>query len=351
MKVAFDTSPIEKNLAHKVRGSGFYVKHLKNALEKVDGISLAQFTDPKSIANDSDLVHFPYFDPFFLTLPLRRPYRTVVTVHDLTPIIFAKHFPAGIKGRIKWNIQKSALKSVNAIITDSESSKEDIIRIVRVSDQKVHVVPLAPAEYFKKLVLSKEEKDTILKKYDLPEQFILYVGDVTWNKNLPNLVRAIKKTKYTLVMIGKALAQSTFDRENPWNQDLVTVEKLITGDARIKKVGYLSDDELVTFYNLASVFIMPSLYEGFGLPILEAMSCGTPVITAKSGSIPEVAKDAALYIDPTDGDSILDGVHKLMQSQKLQNELSEKGLQNAKDFSWKKTAQMTFDVYNIVATQ
>lgn len=348
MRVAIDTSPLEKNSPHHIRGSGFYLRHLLEALQKVKELSLLEFVSKRDVPKGADFVHFPYFEPFFLTLPFKKSYKMIVTVHDLTPLVFPNQFPVGIKGRIKWEIQKSLLKGANAVITDSESSKEDIIRIVSMSADRVHVIPLAAGEHFKKVTYEKKKEEAIRQKYALPEKYVLYVGDVTANKNLPRLIRAVQKLDIPLLLGGKALTVKDFDTRNPWNKDLVEVQKMLATEENIKAIGFVPDDDLVALYNLATVFAMPSLYEGFGLPVLEALSCGTPVVTTKAGSLPEVAGDAAFYVDPYSEDSIAKGIKALYDDSSLRNKYSEKGLSQAHLFSWHKTALLTFQTYQAV---
>jgi len=354
VNIAIDLSPLKNTnlLAHRVRGTGFYIENLKSSLLKYFPENKYTFFIrgeklPKSASWQIDLVHYPYFELFFLTLPIFKKYKTVVTVHDLTPLVFPKEFPIGIKGWIKWQIQKLALATVDAVITDSQSSKKDIVKFTEISQDKVRVVYLAASEMF------KPDKNTLLLyrikvKYNLPEKFVLYVGDITWNKNLPRLVRAIKKINVTLVMVGSALVGKEFDQTNPWNQDLLRVLKLTEDDKRIIKLGFVPIEELVAIYNLATVFAMPSLYEGFGLPILEAMSSGCPVVTAKSGSIPEVAGGAACYVDAYDVNDVVNGISKIFYDEKLQKRLSQSGLKQAQKFSWRKTAEEIIKVYEKV---
>jgi len=350
MKIAIDISPLQSG--HKVRGVGFYLGHLKKSLlEYYPENEYVFFNQKEKLDQKVDLVHYPYFDPFFLTLPLRKKYPTVVTVHDLTPLVFSKQFPIGIKGTIKWQLQKHNLRQADAIITDSYASKEDILQIVGVLDKKVDVAYLAAGEEFKKLEIGNWKLE-ILRKYNLPERFVLYVGDVTPNKNLPNLLRAIKEINVTLVMVGKALDQKHFDKDNPWNKDLLEVNKLANNDKRIIRLGFVPTEDLVALYNIATVFIMPSVYEGFGLPILEAMKSGCPVITTTGGSLQEVAGDAAYYVNPEDIYNIANGIGEVFFHPSLQKELSRKGLSRAKEFSWKKTAEETVRVYkNILSTK
>lgn len=347
MKIAIDVSPLQND--NKVRGVGFYLEHLKNSLAKYfPENEYVPFVRGESLPNGVEAIHFPYFEPFFLALPIYRQYKTIVTVHDLTPIVFKSAFPRGIKGQIKWQMQRYALKQASAILTDSESSKKDIIKHVGVRESKVNVVYLAAGENFKVLDKSKLNAEKTRKQYNLPEKFILYVGDVTWNKNLPRFLDAVKLTKLPLVMVGKNLVSETYDKTNPWNADLNRVNELAKGDSNITRLGFIPSEDLVRIYNLATVFAMPSLYEGFGLPILEAMSCGVPVVTTKEGSLKEVAGDAAFYVDGYDYESIANGLTKVFNDLDLQKELSEKGLKNAKRFSWKKTAENTVKVYKRV---
>jgi glycosyltransferase involved in cell wall biosynthesis len=347
MKIAIDISPL--GTGHKVRGVGFYLEHLKNALIKYfPQNDYVFFQRGEKLANDVKVIHFPYFEPFFLALPIYNKFKTVVTVHDLTPIVFPQAFPSGIKGKLKWQMQRFALKRASAVITDSESSKKDIKKYAGVRENKIHVIYLAAGEQFIKLKTENVKLKEIAKRYGLPEKFVLYVGDVTWNKNLPRLIDAIKEAKLPLVMVGKSLVSEDYDKSSPWNADLNRVNELTKGDSNIMRLGFVSGEELVQLYNLATVFVMPSLYEGFGLPILEAMACGCPVITTREGSLAEVAGDSALYVDAYDMESIANGIKKVFDSEKLQKELSEKGLENVKRFSWKKTASDTLEVYTQV---
>lgn len=347
MKVAIDISPLQTG--HKVRGAGFYLENLKRALIKYYPQNEYKFfTRGENLPEDVDLVHFPYFEPFFLALPIYKKYLTVVTVHDLTPIVFKKHFPRGLKGEIKWQMQRYALKKANAIITDSNCSKKDIVKYVGVPADRVSVIYLAAGEEFKVLDGSAWISD-IREKYNLPEKFVLYVGDVTWNKNLPRLVEAVKSINVPLVMVGKALLSEDFDRNNPWNNDLVKVQDMIND--QVIRLGFIPTEDLVAIYNLATVFVMPSLYEGFGLPILEAMSCGCPVVTTKQGSLEEVAGDAALYVDAYSKESMAKGIKEVFENPILQKKLLQEGLKRVNEFSWKKTASDTLDVYRQVIEQ
>ncbi|MCL4382898.1 MAG: glycosyltransferase family 4 protein [Patescibacteria group bacterium] len=347
MKIAIDITPLkeERVLWHRVRGTGFYIENLKKSLETYfPQNQYLFFTRKEKLPQDVDLIHYPYFEPFFLSLPIFKGKKTVVTVHDLTPLVFPQYFPSGIRGRLKWGVQKCLLKKAEAIITDSENSKQDIVRLTGFPKEKVHVVYLAPAAEFRQI------KDTLLldrirEKYKLPKEFVLYVGDVTWNKNLPRLLEAVKTLDFPLVLVGKALTADNYDKDNVWNQDLVKVQTLAKNNTRILRLGFVPTEDLVVLYNLATVFVMPSIYEGFGLPVLEAMACGTPVVASKTSSLPEICGEAAILVDPYDRENLAKAIEKVVKDTKERNLLVEKGLIQASKFSWEKTTKETMRIY------
>lgn len=348
MRIAIDVSPLESGhyLQHRVRGTGFYLTNLKESLIKnFPENDYFFFKRGEKLPEDIDLVHCPYFEPFFLTLPLFKKGKTIVTVHDLTPLVFKDQFPSGTKGKIKWELQKRSIRQADAVITDSLSSKNDIHKYTGIPANKIEVVYLAAAEHFKKI--SNPDKK-ILKKYNLPESFILYVGDATWNKNLPNMIKAVNKTEYSLAIAGNAFVNKEYDKTNPWNRDLLEAQTLAESNKNIYPLGFVSDEDLVKLYNLATVFLMPSYYEGFGLPVLEAMQSGCPVITTMEGSLGEVADSAAYFVRPDEVDSIVKGIDEVMSNRSLRHALSKKGLDQAKKFTWKKTATETKKVYEKV---
>jgi glycosyltransferase involved in cell wall biosynthesis len=347
MKIAIDITPIKGSLkGHKVRGVGFYLEYLKRALlTYFPEHEYTFFAQGETIPHNVDIVHYPYFEPFFVTLPLIEKHKRVITVHDLTPIVFPQHFPAGIRGNVRWQIQRFNLLRSDGIITDSFASQKDITRIVRMPKEKVSVAYLAGAEEFQRNEKGEMRREKLRKKYNLPEQFALYVGDVTWNKNVPRLVRAIKQTTVPLVMVGKTLVEKNYDRSNPWNNDLAEVQRLVEDDTQFIRLGFVSTEDLVLLYNCASVFVFPSVYEGFGLPIVESMQCGCPTIISKESCMPEVGGDAVYYFDGYNEESLVEAIGEVFSSAKLQKELSAKGLQQAKKFSWKKAAEDTIEAY------
>lgn len=345
MRIAIDISPLTSGnfLQHRVRGTGSYLRNLKDSLVRYfPENDYIFFKKGEKIPERVEVTHYPYFEPYFITLPIKKSGKTVVTVHDLTPLVFRDKFPAGIKGVTKWVIQKMLLSRTDAIITDSFSSKKDIINFTKIPDNKIHVVYLAAGEEF------RPRNKKIIKKFEIPEFFLLYVGDVTWNKNLPNLIRAVSKSGHHLVIAGKAFKDTEYDRSNPWNQDLLISQSLTNNNNKIIPIGFVETEDLVDLYNMAQAFIMPSFYEGFGLPALEAMQSGCPVITSNRGSLEEICQGAAYFVDPNNVDSIKKGIDEVMKSPKLREKLSKKGLKQAKKFTWKKTANETLEVYKSI---
>jgi len=350
MKVAIDISPLKSG--HQFRGIGSYTKNLIEEMQliKADDFSV-KLVENGQTPKDCDLTHYPYFDLFFLTLPLVKTLPIIVTVHDVIPLIFPKRFPPGIKGKAKFQIQKFSLKSVKAILTDSQVSKDDIVNYLDFPRQKIFVVPLAPGKEFKKLKVESEKGSLreipselkVKKKYRLPDNFILYVGDVNYHKNIPGLIKAFSKLdrSFNLVLVGKAFGEGDLKETG----QMVQLIKSLNLDDRVMRLGWVFQNDLPAIYNLANVYCQPSFYEGFGLPVLEAMACGVPVVAAKVASLPEIAVKAGVLVDPYDIDSIARGIKEAVANR---NELIRKGLVQAKRFNWKKTARQTFQVYKKV---
>lgn len=295
---------------NNVRGIGVYGENLTRALEKISGLEITNI--------NPDLTHFLYFDPFFLTLPLIRKEKTVVTVFDLTEIILKNLYPRGIRGEIKWQIQKKLLKTADAIITISQSAKKDIEKLTGISENKIFVTYLAAGENYKNLNIKKEN-------------FVLYIGDINPNKNLSSLFKAIALLKNEkLVMIGKTLAQSL---------EIKKEIKFLGIQDKVTLTGYVSEEDKINLINKAKVYVQPSIYEGFCLPVLEAMACGTPVICGRNSSLPEVAGNAATYADVTNVNDLADKIKN------IKNDSGQARMTQAAKFNWKRTAKETYEVY------
>lgn len=351
--VALDISPLKN--ANRFRGVGFYTKNLTENLKKVIGknkqfshfqIKLINKQFNNSTIEQLSLIHYPYFDIFFSTLPKKRK-PTVVTVHDLIPLVFPEHYPPGIRGRLNWAKQKKGLQRVDAIITDSQNSKKDIVRLVGYLPEKIFVIYLGVGKNFKK-ISNEKAKLAVKKKFCLPEKFVFYVGDVNWNKNVPGLVGACQKAGVPLVIAGKQAVSQNYNRAHPENQDLVWLQKEAKKDPNIRLLGFVEDKDLPVLYNLASLYCQPSFYEGFGMPVVEAMACGTPVVLAKTGSLPEIGQDAVLYFDPYKESSLVQALEAVLENKDLASKLSTRGQGQAKKFSWQKCAKETLRKYQEV---
>lgn len=338
MVIALDISPISGKSDHKFRGVGKYITLLFKNLEKYDKKNKYLFFDRK-IPLEADIVHYPYFDPFFVNIPLRRNKKTIVTIHDVIPLVHSSHFPAGLKGTLKLALNKRIIKNIEGIIVDSNASKEDANKVFNIKFDKIHTVYLSCDEDYRPL------KKKIPNKFNLPEEFILYVGDVTWNKNLPRLIQAVEKVKIPLIMVGKAISDLDYDKKNPWNNDRNIVNQLTYNNSLFQKLGFVSNDDLNELYNSAIALCMPSLDEGFGLPVLEAMNAGCPVLCSSFGSLPEVGGNAACYINAEDIDDIASGIAKIANDKKYRSEMIKRGFSQARKFSLEKMIKDTVSVY------
>src|SRR5258706_1055650 len=335
MNVAVDARPLASG--DSVRGIGVYTRELLRAFKAIkktvavldkgfDNADLAKF----------DLVHFTAFNPFIVSVPFKKPRGTkfALTIYDLIPLIYPSHYPPGIKGLVRLKINKSLIrKNVDAILTISETSKKDICRFFGVNPKIVHVIYLAPRPIFKKM--------EIKKRYSLPDRFVLYVGDVNYNKNIPVLLEACKLSDITLVMAGK----QAYDIES-LDLDHAELKHLKGLDwSNTNRLGFVQDNDLAEIYNLASIYVQPSLYEGFGLPVLEAFASGTPVVAAKTQSLVEIADGSALFADSKSPEDFAEKIKSLINNAKLAKELTNKGLTKVKGFTWEKTAKETYDLY------
>lgn len=346
MKVAINISPLKT--AHKTRGIGIYTRRLVAAVRAVDKKNRYILTTKSLQIKNLDLIHYPYFDLFFNTLPLKKRAKTVVTIHDLIPLVYPNHFRPGIKGKIRFALQKMALQNVDAVLTDSENSKQDIIRFLSLPSEKIYVIQLAAGREFKPATENKIS--SIKKRYRLPDKFLLYVGDVNYNKNLPNLITAFSQIYHSfpdlhLLLVGKAFANKKL-------QEIRKLEEKIEALDLGKRVSLNSEvpldpgSDLAAIYSAALVYVQPSIYEGFGLPVVEAFSCATPVIAGNNSSLPEISGGAALLVDTANVDRLAAGITQLLKQSKKQRKIMiQKGLLQAKKFSWRKTAGKTIAVY------
>jgi glycosyltransferase involved in cell wall biosynthesis len=347
MKIAIDTSPLQNESAN--RGIGYYTKRLIDGLKaRSDGNEYILTKSSQEIETSKpDLIHYPFFDLFILTLPPRKNTPVVVTIHDVIPLVLPDMFPPGIKGKLKFQFQKNRISKVDKIITDSICSKKDITEKLGISDEKIEVVYLACDEKYQRVTDTKKLEE-VKKKYDLPDKYILRVGDINKHKNFSILFDALTRSSdIHLVLVGKALSPDA-----PLIPELKEIRESIqvfSLQKRVHTIGFVPDEDIASIYTLAHGSIHNSLYEGFGLPALESMSCKTPVITSETGSLPEISGSAGIMINPYDVLDTSKAIQKLwgMDPQKY-SELQEKCYQQSRKFSLKKMVDETVFVYESI---
>lgn len=319
------------------RGVGFYETHLREALTKLADIKLT--------TSSPDLIHYPYFDLFYPTLPYFKNKPTIVTIHDLTPLVLPNLYPKGILGSLNLLRQRLSLSNVSAIITDSNNSKQDIINLFSIPSEKIHVTPLAISPLFKKTPPNKT-LHKIKTKYKLPDKFVLSVaGGPNPNKNLPALAEATKQLNLPLVLVGKGLIQDLAAKVHPELRDL---QKLKTY-THIIYLGYVPTPDLSAIYRLTTLYCQASLYEGFGLPLLEAMTSNCLVVSSNTSSLPEIYPSSTITFNPNSLTEVTAAIKQALDLPSLKRKaLIKEANQKASQFNWSKTADLTVKVYNRV---
>lgn len=263
--------------------------------------------------------------------------KLVTTIHDLTPILFPKqHHPRTVsayQAGINW-----VKKQANAVIADSIATKEDIINLLKIPEENIHVIYLAASRVFhefrEKHANTRDMSiEQVKKKYAIAGEYILCVGTQEPRKNLERAVKAYEAlgTEQQLIIVGRF----------GWGRKIRPVRG-------VKILGYVPGVDLPPLYAGASCFLYPSLYEGFGLPLLEAMAVGTPVVTSDRGSIKEVAGNVAVTVNPESVEAIAFGINVALKRGK---ELSQKGVLHSQTFSWERTALQTLEVYEKIGRQ
>lgn len=304
----------------------------------------------RHVARDRlDLLHSPC-----LSAPLFNPCPSVVTIHDMI-WYYPERFKNGSRRsahRIFMEkyyraVPKFAAEHAAAVLTDSYAAKEDISGILHLPPEKIFVTQLAASPVFRK-ISDDETIESIRQRYSLPATFILAIGAADPRKNISTLVQAYAllpaalRKQYPLVIVWA----------HPYMAEELngSVGKLgLTNQVLARQ--WASIEDMALLYNAASLFVFPSRYEGFGMPSLEAMACGTPVVAADNSSIPEVVGDAALLFGADDAQAMADAMVQILENEALRQGLIEKGLQRAKCFSWKKCGCETLSAYQHVVIQ
>jgi len=360
MKIAIDT---QTTLGQK-SGFGFYVKNLVEALAKVDpenkyvlispqtGQHAKDFSTPQRWFWDQfifprrarkskvDLLHQPCF-----SAPLFYEGRVIVTCHDLISIFFPENLP--LASRLfysKW--EPFSYRKASKIIAISEHTKRDIMALLKIPEEKISVIPLAASRDFRPIRSMRKLKE-VREKYKTGQNYLLDVGTIEPRKNLPFLVRA-----YALAVREGVDSNLVITGKKGWYyQGLFQLVEDLNLEDKVIFTGYVEEKDLPALYSGAKAFVFPSLYEGFGLPPLEAMACGTPVISSNTSSMPEVIGKAGILISPKDERLWANIIVNVLKDKALAQTLSEWGVRQAKKFSWEETARKTIEVYREVVEE
>lgn len=354
MKIAIDNRVIQHS------GIGVYIRSLTTAMKNIDSSCRFVFFDDnipfkrtsfrlkyingmRRIVNEQtnliqwmknnnvDLFHNPRNTGF----PLWGNIPGVVTVHDIIPHVLRKEYIRSWAEKCYYECSlRMAMSKSRHIITDSEFSKQEILKHYNVREEKISVIYIAAKSSFYK-IHDESLLDRYRERFGIRRPFVLTIGGSEYRKNVISVARSFEKRlseQYDLIVIGGA-----------WRH--MDIRPEFKNSKAIRFVSSISDEELNALYNLAEAFVFPSIYEGFGLPILEAMQCGTPVITANLTSLPEVAGEAVAYFNPYDLADIEEKMYSVLNSEGLKQECIERGFRQASLFSWEKCAKETLAIY------
>jgi len=394
MRVGFDIGPITRARS----GVGNYCLELLRALLEIDGLDVSGFAastrrlDLEALGRPLARRHLPvptrvmyqvwsllgmpavdsmlggvdvYHATNYFLPPVKRAKR-VLTIHD---VAFKKHpelCSPKIVGPFSAKVAAFA-READAVIADSESTRTDTIKLLGVKPERVHTVRLAVDWAFRPMPYEKAF-EIVEKKYDIRRPYLLFVGTIEPRKNLLGLLKAFRQVRsqypHQLVIAGAKgwgfNEVSNLAYGDDWGvlgESLAIGELGVSGGVNRKlqdklrqviMTDYVEQMDMSALYRAADAFMFPSFYEGFGLPVLEAMACGCPVITANNSSLPEVGGDAAEYCDAHDVDSIADAMRRVLSSAELREQMTQRGFAQAAKFSWKQTAEQTAAVYRSV---
>jgi glycosyltransferase involved in cell wall biosynthesis len=305
----------------------------------------------------AQVAHVPYFAP-----PVMKPCPVVATVHDLITLLFPE-YSASTAGRAYNALVSAAARRADAIIADSEHSARDIVRLLGVPEQRVRVVHLAAQPRFRPAE-RQEDLEGVRLRYGLPERFIFYIGGLNRHKNVGMLLRSFAAVRerlpnpYTLAIAGRSQSgnSAVFPDLRQQARDLGLSVSEADGNGHtggspgdVRFLRFVPEEDKPLLYGAADLFVFPSLYEGFGLPPLEAMACGAPVVCSRAASLPEIVGDGGLLVDPADAAGLVEAMLAVLSDETLRAGLRQRGLAQAARFSWRRTAGQTVAVYESLA--
>jgi glycosyltransferase involved in cell wall biosynthesis len=284
-----------------------------------------------------DVLHSPAY-----IAPVKAPCPVVITVHDITYLLYPSHFAAWWRHYMK-SVFPLTIRAAGAIICGSEHSKGDLLATYKLPPSKVHVIPYGVDQKFHPGAVLDPAWAT---QAGIRDGYVLHVGGFVERKNIPTLLQAIARLRDRGQWRGRQLVLA--GAESPGMMGSARIHQTIAELALSSSIvlpGRIPDEHLPGLYSQASLVVMPSLYEGFGFPVLEAMAAGTPVIASNTSSLPEVAGDAAILISPSDRDAWAEAITRILATASLAAELRRKGLEQARQFTWQRAASETVKVY------
>lgn len=305
-----------------------------NYNSKIYGID-EQLKFPYKKIKKNSVLHCPHYN-----VPIFYRGKLITTIHDITHILFPEYLPNKLAYLYAMFMIKIACLKSNIIITGSENTKKDLIKHFKIKSEKIRITYYARSHIYKKI--DKKEIIYLYERYKINygKKIILYVGNKKPHKNLERLLHAFYKSKFkneaVLIFVGKDFGAYTKLQELTSELEL---------DDKIIHTGIISDEELVGTYNMADLFVFPTLYEGFGIPPLEAMACGTPVIASTTPAVKEVLGDAAYYFDPYNIDEISEAINTMMTDEELRLKFINKGLKQIEKYSVEKLRRDTINIY------
>lgn len=311
--------------------------------ENVEKLIWEQFTAPNAAHQAAvDIYHVPYFAP-----PLFPHTPTVVTIHDVIPMRLPA-YQLGGKVKAYMKLVSYAAHRATMIITVSQHAKQDIVDALKIPPERIRVIYEAAGDEYHPIV-DPEIQATARARYGIGERYIFYLGGLDQRKNVVQLIRAFS---YLYKQIGNSHLQLVISGNPDKQRGLLFPDpRPVAADLGIDRqivYRFIEDEDKPAIYSGASLFVFPSLYEGFGLPPLEAMGCGAPVVCSNRTSLPEVVGEAAISVDPEDTRALTEAMHQVLTNSALQADLRARSLLQATQFSWSKAAQETLAVYHEV---
>ncbi len=321
-----------------------YKKYLPGAYSEILGLATLS-------GHELDVLHCASPDA---RVPLGYREKVVCTFQDLSVYKYPKHYPRGKLIKAKYN-RKAMAARADRLIAVSDNTKQDLKELFQIDDEKISVINNGVDErFFSEVPESRDEiKKELADKFHIEKDYVLFIGTLEPIKNLTRLIHAFKIFKENAKRKGQRHDyQLVIGGKRGWlAKEYLQIAKDFGLEDDVKFLGYVEGDDLKKLFKNAKLFIMPSLYEGFGMTVLEAMASGTPSIISDIFPLKQIARDAVEYIDPYGTEEIAEKIEQLIENQERKNELKIKGIERAKEFSWKKCAQETLDVYKQVANK